>query len=132
MTNETYKIPVMQTDEHETRLRITRRGKRAIGGAAIAAASAAMVTGIGVNLSQQIYEQDHPELSGETVVVVPGDTLSSIADDLDTGQLLGDVTTRLEKANPTINSGHLIPGDTINIPVDVAQWMQDEKADKKP
>lgn len=132
MTNETYKIPVMQTDEHETKLRITKRGKKVLGAIALlpaVVASADMGVSVISNSIHEYYNPTLPPLSGDTVPVVPGDTLWSIADELDTGHPTGDVVLELEKANPLLAGGALMPGDSLSIPVDVAQWMQQHKAD---
>jgi hypothetical protein len=54
-------------------------------------------------------ERDRPELSGETYIVAPGDTLSGIA------ARAGVTQTRLEKLNPDLDSATLNAGQEIKL-----------------
>lgn len=124
MDNETYKIPIEQPDEPETKLKITRRGKIARG--------IAIATGlVGVGLSATgvvagagaIHEANNQpvQLSGEEIVVLPGDTLWNIAEAIDPNADPRDVIGLLERANPDLDPGSIQPGDVIQIPVELIE-----------
>lgn len=111
MGTETQKIHIDYHDEPErkVKLHITRRGKKVVAGLA----GAAMLVGMGAWTAEHAST---PTPVGQ-YTVLPGDTLWTIAEELDPNSDPRDIIDDISQLNPTISAGDLQPGQTISVPL---------------
>lgn len=107
---------VTMAPAHPTHLRLTVRGRRVI--ATLVALPLAAALGFGVVAgSSAIASSSSSGVAFETVTVMPGDTLWSIAESVAPGADPRDVVPAIARLN-TIEGGLLVPGQQIAVPAE--------------
>jgi Tfp pilus assembly protein FimV len=126
MNKEKHRIQIDQQNEPEYRIKLkaTHRGKTVL---STLAAVGIFMSGaaVGGNIVHTIDQENTlPELSGETVTVNQGDTLWDIAGELSPKQDPRDVVHELLRANPGVSPDSIEPGQVLQIPLDIAEYMK--------
>jgi Tfp pilus assembly protein FimV len=104
-----------------SRLRLTRRGRRAL--ALLAASPAAAVLGIAIvsgGAALASGESSAPAGTFATVTVMPGDTLWSIAEEVAPTDDPRDVVDAIMRLN-VLESGRVDAGESLAIPLEYAE-----------
>ena len=112
------RVAPRSASQPQTRLRITQRGRRVVAG--VIAVPLAVVIGFGAisgGSALASHSEGAPAGSFETVTVMPGDSLWSIARDVAPQVDPRDVIDEISRLN-NLASGELMAGQSLSIPAE--------------